>query len=141
MEVTKKKANKRKPSRAQRVAKVKRVLKKFVSWNGEPLTIQRAVVIGNFADDGVMLYLGDGKWTMSKTGSCGIDGIVGGFNIYACNAVHGLRKLRLLTHADETAFDSWFQDLRAENERASELERAREVAEKHGFVLRKKRKS
>lgn len=133
-----KKVHKKKPTKAQRLAKVKRALKKFVPWDGEPLTIQKAVRVGGF-DDGVLLYLGGGKWTLSKAGR--IDGVVGGFNGMALSVASGLREVGVLTHPDIAAFDEWFSNERKKNASDYDLERAREIAERHGFVLTKKPRS
>ena len=128
----------KKPTDAQRMAKVKRLLKKFERWDGKALTIRDAVAIGidSYSGDCVMFHLGDGRWTLSRGMS--IDGIIGGFNRSALQVVSGLRQLRLLTHADENAFDAWFSAQDKQQSRENDLERAGELAEKHGFMLRKK---
>ena len=129
---------KKKPTDGQRVDRVKRILKKFERWDGTALTIRDAVAIGigSYSGDCVLFNLGDGRWSLSREMS--IDGIVGGFNRSAPQIVSGLRQLRLLTHADEKAFDDWFSVQDKEQFRENDLERARELAEKHGFTLRKK---
>ena len=129
---------KKKPTDAMRVDKVKRLLKKFESWDGKALTIRDAVAIGigSYSGDCVLFYLSDGRWTLSREMS--IDGIIGGFNRSAREVVSGLRHLRLLTHADEKAFDDWFSAQDKQQSRENDLEHAGELAEKHGFTLRKK---
>ena len=126
----------------QRVEKVKRLLKKFEPWDGAALTIRDAVVIGlergTYAGECVLFHLGGGRLALSRGMS--IDGIIGGFNRSAPEVVSGLRQLRLLTHADEEAFERWFSAEEKQQFREDDLERAGELAEKHGFVLRKKPK-
>ncbi len=127
--------NTKKPTRAQRIAKVKRALKKFVAWNGEkPLTVQKAVLVGNFNDD-VMLYLGNGVFTLLK--QTGLSGVVGGYNRYALNAVAGLHSVRVLSGADVSAFDYWWRERERENMGQSEMAHLRELAQKHGYRLQK----
>ncbi len=131
---------KRKPTDRQRVAKVKRLLKKFEPWDGrETLLIQKAVRIGDSVSGEVLLYLGASAWTLSNSNS--LDGVIGGFNMLALSVVCGLRKLGLLSVPDMVAFDSWFHKHRRESEGDSELHRAKEIAHRHGYVLRRKAKA
>ncbi len=132
--------NKRKPSDRERVVKVKRMLKKFEPWDrNEPILIQKAIWVGNSVSGEVLLSLGKGAWTLSNSSS--IDGIVAGYNMRALSVADGLRKLGRLSILDYIAFDRWFNDHRRRSEGESELDRAKEIASRHGFVLRKKAKA
>ena len=128
--------NTKKPTRAQRVAKVKRALKKYVAWNGDkPLTVQKVVQIGSFSDV-VFFYLGDGAFTIFKQPS--LAGVIGGYNRCAMSAVDGLQKVRVISAGDLNAFFWWWRRQEKKNTEESEIAQAHHLAEKHGYRLHKK---
>lgn len=128
-----KKVSKKKVLKADRVARVRRALENFVRWDGvKVLKVSKVVSIETST---ALLYLGGGKWSLSSLGS--VSGVIGGYNRMAISVVEGLRKLRLLTRADEQAFYDWYRSQMRKSEKAGEIRRARDIAARHGYSLRK----
>ncbi len=125
-----------KPTSAQRVAKVKRVLKKFVPWDAsKSLAVKKAIEV-----DGrhVILYLGRGEWTLAHHHT--IDGVIGGFSANVTSVVSGLCSLGQFTSADEAEFEEWWRKKHHEIIRENGIQTAKELADRYGFYLSPKKK-
>ena len=133
--MAKKKASK-KPTKDQRIAKVKRWLENFTPWPlGKVVKAIKLVTVGNLNNVHVVL-LEDGHWSIIRC--LGIEGAMSGYNIYALDGVEGLRRFGIITKADQNAFRTWWRTMESEQARDNDLRKAKQLAGKHGYSVRKK---
>jgi len=95
---------------------------------------------GGYAPDGVLLD--NGKVLFCRFGHRqGIDGVVGGFNMYAVPAAQALADLGLISQNACDAFERWFLAIRDRRIRKSDRQRVEEEAAELGYDLVKKKKT